>query len=88
MAEGLPQIEYSPMCGRITRDGETVEVQIYRMRDGDPSWSLEVVDSEGGSTVWADLFETDKAAYVEFYNTMEREGIRCFRQAPADTHLQ
>lgn len=84
MADELPQIERSHLCGRVTRDGETVDVQIYRMADGHTSWSLEVIDADGGSTVWNDLFETDDAAYSEFLATLEREGISCFREAPAD----
>lgn len=87
MTDELPKIEHSPLCGNVTRDGETVDVQIYRIADGDASWSLEVIDAEGGSTVWTDLFETDQAAYAEFFTTLEREGIGCFRLAPADTHL-
>ncbi|AMJ60955.1 hypothetical protein [Bosea sp. PAMC 26642] len=87
MIDEIPDIEHSPLCGKVSRDGETVDVQIYRMADGDESWSLEVVDDDGGSTVWNDLFETDQAAYAEFFTTLEREGIACFRQAPTDTHL-
>ncbi len=87
MTEKHPEIEHSPLCGKVTREGETVDVQIYRMADGDASWSLEVVDTDGGSTVWTDLFETDHAAYAEFFTTLEREGIACFRKAPSDTHI-
>ena len=27
-----PEIEYSPLCEEVTRDGLTVRVQIYRLR--------------------------------------------------------
>ncbi|KPF62960.1 hypothetical protein IP69_19580 [Bosea sp. AAP35] len=87
MADLLPEIEHSPLCGRVTRDDETVDVQIYRMANDDASWSLEVTDADGGSTVWTELFDTDQAAYAEFFRTLESEGIACFRQAPADAHL-
>lgn len=87
MIDELREIEHSPLCGKVTRDGETVDVQIYRMADGDESWSLEVVDTEGGSTVWTRLFDTDKAAYAEFFTTLEREGIAWFRPAPSDAYL-
>jgi hypothetical protein len=43
---------------------------------------LEVVNHEGGSTVWDDRFATDKEAYAEFYRTLEVEGIRLFSEEP------
>ena len=41
-------------------------------------WSLEVVNSIGTSTVWDDLFASDKEAYAEFERTLAEEGIRAF----------
>jgi hypothetical protein len=46
--------------------------------EGDRSWTLEVIDPEGGSTVWDDRFATDQDAYDEFYRTLEVDGIRSF----------
>jgi hypothetical protein len=66
LTDERPEIEHSPLCGKVTRDGETVDVQIYRMIDGDESWSLEWIDGDGGLTVWNDLFETDQAAPRSF----------------------
>ena len=76
-----PDIEYSPLCGAVARDGLEVKVQIYRLVGGNDGWSLEVVDREGGSTVWSDTFATDKDAYDEFAETLELEGIRSFSAA-------
>ena len=45
-----------------TRDGITIKIDIYRGAD-DAEWMLEVVDEEGGSTVWDDTFKTDQAAF-------------------------
>jgi hypothetical protein len=42
---------------------------------GDSGWSLEVIDQEGASTVWDDLFATDHGAFAEFSQTLETEGI-------------
>ena len=79
-----PELDYSPLCGRIQRDGTFVDIHIYRLAGkGDP-WSLEVVDHEGSSTVWNELFPTDRAAYREFYQTMEQDGIRSFVDAPGE----
>jgi hypothetical protein len=73
-----PEIEYSPLCEEVTRDGLTVRVQIYRLKNGDSGWSLEVIDQEGASTVWEDLFATDQGAFAEFSQTLETEGIQSF----------
>jgi hypothetical protein len=54
-----PEIEYSALCGKVSRDGTTVRVEIYRIAEGSEGWSLEVIDEEGASTVWDDLFATD-----------------------------
>ncbi|EAQ33710.1 hypothetical protein NB311A_00225 [Nitrobacter sp. Nb-311A] len=72
------EIEESPLSGMVARDGMTVRVEIYRLVEGYESWTLEVVDHEGGSTVWEDRFATDKEAYAAFYRTLEVEGIRLF----------
>ena len=36
------EIETSPLCESVTRDGMTVRVKIYRLRG--EGWSLEVID--------------------------------------------
>jgi hypothetical protein len=76
--EDDPEIEYSPLCEEVTRDGLTVRVQIYRLKNGDSGWSLEVIDQEGASAVWDDLFATDHGAFAEFSQTLETEGIQSF----------
>ena len=64
------ELEESPLSGEVTRDGITLRVQIYRIRGSNEGWSLEVVDREGGSTVWQDLFPSDEDAYREFTRTL------------------
>jgi hypothetical protein len=64
-----PRLIHSPRSGTVTKDGVAVEVCIYRLAD--TNWTLEVVDSEGTSTVWDGEFETDEAAYAEFQETIE-----------------
>ena len=73
-----PELEYSPLCGTVTRDGLTVRVQIYRMAGRSEGWTLEIVDHKGGSTVWDETFATDRVAYAEFFQTLENEGIQTF----------
>jgi hypothetical protein len=82
-----PEIEYSPLCGSVTRDGITVRVEIYRLARSGDGWSLEVVDQEDASTVWDETFPNDKDAYAEFFRTLESDGIRSFaEQPPRGTH--
>ena len=78
-----PKIVTSPLSGHVTRDGLTVDVQIYRM-EGTSQWSLEVVDGEGASTVWDDLFPSDQDAYDEFLRTIKEEGISPFLRDPSE----
>jgi len=52
------------------------------MRGAIGSWSLEVVDHEGGSTVWDDLFATDKEALEEFERTIAADGFSTFLDSP------
>ena len=77
-----PEIESSRLCRSVTRDGITVRVEICRLAGSDEHWSLEVVDQEGGSTVWDETFVKDQDAYAEFNRTLETEGIRSFAERP------
>jgi uncharacterized protein len=75
---------HSPLSQRLSRDGTTVEIQIYE--DGNAGWLLEIVDEFGNSTVWNESFLTDQAALTEALKTIEREGIASFLgTAPATT---
>ncbi len=76
------EVENSPLSQKVSRDGMTVEVLIYRGKN-DPGWMLEVVDQEGGSTVWEDWFPTAEKALAEAMDTIETEGIASFLQDPS-----
>ena len=81
------ELENSPLSGELTRDGVTVRIEIYRIRDSGEGWSLEVVDHEGTSTVWDETFPTDQDAHREFCRTLEAEGIRTLLEArPSGNH--
>ena len=64
----------SPLSGKVTSHGITVDVIIVRLETAN-EWSLEVVAPEGTSTVWDDLFPSDQDALAEFTRTLEDEGI-------------
>ena len=71
------EIVLSPLCQKITRHGLTIDVQIYRGLDDEGS-ILEVVDENGGSTVWSDPFRTDEAALSAVMGIIATEGIASF----------
>ena len=77
MRDRDPNIIYSSLGRVLSIDGVTVDVKISRL-EGDPQWALEVVNEEGTSTVWDDLFDTDDKAYAAFQLTVEEEGVRAF----------
>ena len=56
----------SPLSQSVTRDGKTVQIDIYE--NGEGGWLLEVVDEYGNSTVWDDSFTSDRDALDEALN--------------------
>jgi hypothetical protein len=77
MVQHEPNLVHSRLSRTLTRDGMTVEVSIVRL-ENETTWSLEVVNSSGTSTVWDDLFSSEEDAYAEFERTVAEEGIRTF----------
>ena len=77
MADREPNIVTSGLSRRVSRDGVTVDVQICRM-ETEATWTLEVVNAAGTSTVWDDLFPSDDAADEEFLRTVADEGLAAF----------
>ena len=67
------EVKMSPLCQPVTRDGKTVQVDIYD--DGDGGWILEVVDEHNSSAVWDGAFEADQSALDEALSAIENEGI-------------
>ena len=72
-----PVLVKSCYSGPVTRQAVTVRLEIYRL-EHDPKWVLEVVNENGTSIVWDDLFDTDGAAYEAFGATVEQEGMSAF----------
>lgn len=71
---------FSKLCQSVTRDGKTVQVDIYA--DGDDGWLLEVVDHHGNSTVWDDSFSNEREALDTVLNAIDEEGIDSLIGAP------
>jgi hypothetical protein len=75
------EIEYSPLCRKITKDGKTVEIQIYYSDEDPPKkngWILEIVDKYWNSTIYNNLFDTDQEALDQILEDIEKEGIDAF----------
>ncbi|WP_310620330.1 hypothetical protein [Flexibacterium corallicola] len=77
MQEKEPDLVTSDLSKHLTEGGVSVELCIYRLEDC-PDWTLEVVNSNGTSTVWDDTFKSDTAAYEEFQKTVAEEGMAVF----------
>ena len=91
MTSGQPMTEefvlkMSDLCQALTRDGKTVQVEIYG--DGGDGWLLEVVDEYGNSIVWNESFGSEQAALDEVLKTIEEEGVDSLIGLPADSKSQ
>ena len=80
--------EHSPLSGTFSRDGEQVDVEIYRYAGTQDPWQLVVVDlSSGHPTAWAETFATDQEAYAAFTAMVDVDGMAPFTGvAPAVRH--
>jgi hypothetical protein len=76
-----PKIEFSTLGKPFEKDGLRVEVHIFRLKDREEGWTLEVVDHEGASTVWDETFQSDSDAYAAFEETIANEGIQTFSES-------
>ena len=73
------EFEHSPLSGTFSRNGESVDVEIYRYAGTQDPWQLVVIDlSSGGCTAWQDTFATDHEAYGAFTATVEADGMAPF----------
>jgi hypothetical protein len=63
----------SPLSQRVTRNGVTVQVEIYG--DSKGLWILEVVDAENNSHLWDEHFETDQQALDAALRALDEEPL-------------
>jgi len=60
----------------IERNRWTVNVEIYRARDG--GWYLQIEDGRGNTTAWTEPFTTEQAALGAALIAIDTEGIETF----------
>lgn len=75
------EFEHSALSGSFTRDGETVDVEIYRFAGTQDPWQLVVVHMSSGTTEWRERFRTEQEAYRAFLEVVERDGLASFGPA-------
>ena len=70
------ELEFSTYCQHLERDGRSVQVEIYRGKDRDEPWILEIVDDDTGSSIlWDDQFKTDKDAFDFLLAEINKNGL-------------
>ncbi|WP_348270298.1 hypothetical protein [Methylobacterium sp. GXF4] len=77
--------EHSSLSGSFTRDGETVDVEIYRFAGTQDPWRLAVVHMSGGNTEWQERFATEEDAYAAFLEVAEKSGLASFCARPSES---
>ncbi len=77
-----PELIDSPLSRVFEEDGESVEIFICRIADAE--WTLEIVASDGCSTVWEEPFESEAAALLEAVIAIKDEGIKSFFEDVAE----
>ena len=75
-----PNLINSGLSQRISVEGHELRIEIVRL-EHETQWSLEVVDGDGTSTVWDDLFDTDQSALDAAFEVIREEGLFAFRDS-------
>ena len=73
----------SALCQSFSSDGLPVQIEIYRLEDGD-GWTLKLIDVEGGSIVWEERFAADVVAFAEFTEGLEELGFERLVESDED----
>ena len=81
-----PTIRMSPLSQVVAEDGAMVAVRIYRFPRVRARWVLEIVDAQGGLTLWNAVFPNDRAALRRALAAIEAEGIRAFQGRSETRH--
>lgn len=72
-----PELIESPLSRAMEQAGVRLTINIVRLAT-ERGWSLEVVNEHGTSTVWDDVFDTDREADAAFRNALNEEGVEAF----------
>ena len=72
-----PNLVTSSKSLRVVLKGHPFSIEIYRL-ENEVQWTLEVVDAEGTSHVWNELFDDDRDARDAAIQALEQEGPHAF----------
>lgn len=85
--ENEPTLVKSDKSQRLLVDGCPFSIEIIRL-ETEQAWTLEVVDQEGTSHVWAERFLSDSDARNEAIQALETAGAKTFMQGVNTTPLR
>ncbi|MEM6495344.1 MAG: hypothetical protein AAF709_01315 [Pseudomonadota bacterium] len=71
------QLEHSRLSQTITREGVTVEINIYRWTDDD-EWTLEISGASDDAVIWTEPFASDQLALDAALAAIDKEGVASF----------
>jgi len=77
MIDDEPNLVTSGKSQHVIINGFPFSIEIYRL-EHDKTWTLEVVDHDGTSHVWDELFASDKDARNTAIQAIEAEGAIAF----------
>ncbi|WP_299794538.1 hypothetical protein [uncultured Marivita sp.] len=72
-----PNLVTSGKSLRVVLEGYPFSIEIFRL-EHEAQWTLEVVDAEGTSHVWDELFDSDREARDTAIRALEQEGPQAF----------
>ncbi|MDG1371168.1 MAG: hypothetical protein P8Q48_13180 [Paracoccaceae bacterium] len=73
-----PNLVLSGLSDDVTVDDVPFRIDVYRL-EHDPTWTVEVIDEAGTSSVWDETFNTDQAAFDFALAEIRSEGGKAFR---------
>jgi hypothetical protein len=80
-----PPFVESPLSQQLTRNGITVQVDIYG--DAEGKWILEVIDPQNNSHVWEEHFVTDQLALAEAIRALEEEPLEFLAEGTSSNEV-
>ena len=72
-----PNIITSNKNQKVLVEDHSISIEIYKL-EGASGWTLEVINDQGTSIVWDDLFSTDGDALTMALDTVDEEGLSLF----------
>jgi hypothetical protein len=72
-----PNITTSSKAQKVLVEDHSISIEIYKL-EGTSGWTLEVINDQGTSIVWDELFGSDDDALAIALETLDEEGLAIF----------